>query len=131
MPDETQKTSRRSFLQQLTVLGTAGAITPFVISACGGGTEGGEAGDATGGETGGETAPASFSCTDTSGLTEQQIQMRENSQYVEPSVLADKHCSNCQLYTEPAAGVQCGGCQVIAGPIHPQGYCNLWVAKTA
>jgi hypothetical protein len=102
-----------------------------VISACGGGTEGGEAGGAAGDEAGGEAAEAGFSCTDTSGLTEQQIQMRENAQYMDATPQPEKYCANCQLFTEPVAGEQCGGCQVIAGPIHPQGYCNLWVAKTA
>ena len=132
MLDETQKTSRRSFLQQLTVLGTAGAITPIVLSACGGGESGGAEGTEANGDAGAnQAAEASFSCEDTSGLTEQQIQMRTNAQYVDDSPHEDKRCDNCQLYKQPEAGQQCGGCQVIAGPIHPKGYCNLWVAKTA
>jgi hypothetical protein len=125
MRDEKQNTSRRAFLQKLTALGTAGVITPVVLSACGGG-------DAT--DTGGTTAEsgegaADFSCTDTSGLTDAQIQQRENTNYVDYSPNhPEQVCSNCQLYTLPEAGAQCGGCQVVPGPIHPDGYCDLWVA---
>lgn len=123
MPEQYENSSRRTFLQRLAVLGTAGVVTPAVLSACGGGEEGG-AQEGAGGE-------ASFSCTDTSGLTEQEIQMRNNAEYVDDSPHEDKTCDNCQLFTEPAGGEQCGGCQVIKGPIHPKGYCNLWVAAQA
>lgn len=127
MPDQNNQTSRREFLQRLTLLGTAGVVTPMVLSACGG--DGDQSGEASGD---GNTASASdFSCTDTSGLSEQEIQMRNNSEYVDDSPHDDKTCDNCQLYVEPAGGEQCGGCQVIKGPIHPKGYCNLWVAQQA
>ena len=127
MSDQNNQSSRREFLQRLTLLGTAGVVTPMVLSACGGnGEQGGDA--TTGGET---TSAANFSCTDTSGLSEQEIQMRDNAQYVDDSPNDDKRCNNCQLYTEPAGDAQCGGCQVIKGPIHPEGYCNLWVAQQA
>lgn len=124
MLEKKEKTSRREFLQRLTVLGTAGVVTPMVISACGGG-----GGEQTGEQ--GDTAASGggFSCTDTSGLTEQEIQMRENAEYVDASPNPEQYCANCQLYEEPAEGEQCGGCQVIQGPIHPQGYCTLWVAQ--
>lgn len=125
MREKKQKTSRREFLQKLTLFGTAGAVTPIVISACGGGDG---AGEGIGTE---ETAAANgnFSCTDTSGLTEQEIQMRENAEYVDETPNPDQYCANCQLYEEPVGDEQCGGCQVIQGPIHPDGYCTLWVAQ--
>lgn len=123
MPDENQNTSRREFLQKLTALGTAGVITPVVLSACGGG-DGEETANAGGGNSG-------FSCTDTTGLTDAEIQQRESVNYVDDSPNEDQLCSNCQLYTEPEPGAQCGGCQVVPGPIHPDGYCDLWVARQA
>ncbi|MEX0822255.1 MAG: high-potential iron-sulfur protein [Rhodothermales bacterium] len=126
--DTDQNTSRRSFLQKLTALGTAGVITPVVLSACGGGGDEAASGDAA---TGGETSEAGFSCMDTSGLTDAQIQQRESTNYVDESPNPDQLCSNCQLYTQPEAGAQCGGCQVVPGPIHPDGYCDLWVAAQA
>lgn len=126
MPKEDQNSSRRDFLQKLAALGTAGVITPAVLSACGGGGEnGGTAGQ------NGDVAEADFSCTDTSGLTEQQVQQRQNSEYTDDSPHEDRLCNNCQLYTEPEEGEQCGGCQVIPGPIHPEGWCNLWVPQQA
>lgn len=125
MLQKKQKTSRREFLQKLTVLGTAGVVTPMVVSACGGGGGGEQTG------TEGDTAAdaAGFSCTDTSGLSEQELQMRQNAEYVDATPNPEQYCANCQLFEEPTGGEQCGGCQVIQGPIHPEGYCTLWVAQ--
>ncbi|SRR5690554_565365 len=123
MANDKQTGTRREFIQKLAALGTAGVITPTLLSACGGGSEQSTNGDTAAGE--------SFSCMDTSGLTEAQIQQRETTQYVDDSPHADMYCSNCQLFTEPEAGAQCGGCQVVPGPIHPEGYCTLWVAQQA
>lgn len=122
MRKQSQGTTRREFLQSLTVLGTAGVVTPIVLSACGGNS---------GDQPGATPTAGDFTCTDTSGLTEQEIQMRNNAEYVDDSPHPDQDCANCQLYEEPAEGEQCGGCQVIKGPIHPEGYCNLWVAQQA
>lgn len=126
MPNGKQNESRRNFLQKLAALGTVGVVTPTLLSACGGG---GENGTEAGAE--GNVAEADFSCTDTSGLTEAQVQQRENTNYVDDSPHDDMRCNNCQLYTEPEEGAQCGGCQVVPGPIHPEGYCDLWVAQQA
>lgn len=41
----------------------------------------------------------------------------------------DKICANCQLYVPAESPDQCGGCQLIKGPIHPNGYCTSWVQK--
>lgn len=128
MPNEKQNATRRDFLQKLAALGTAGVITPTLLSACGGGGENGAAAE---GGTAGEAAPGGFSCTDTSGLTEAQVQQRQNANYVDDSPHEDMRCDNCQLYVEAEEGEQCGGCQVLAGPIHPLGYCDLWVAQQA
>lgn len=128
MAEKKQNSSRREFLQKLTVFGTAGIVTPIVISACGGGD-----GGAGQGGTDEATAvnDANFSCTDTSGLTEQEIQMRENAEYVDATPNPDQYCANCELFEPPAGDAECGGCQVIQGPIHPDGYCTLWVAQQA
>lgn len=125
MSENKEKSSRREFIQHLALLGTAGAAAPLFLSACGGGDarEQPAGGNAT-------TAEAGFSCDDLSGLTDAEIQMRENAQYVDDSPHEDRRCDNCQLFVEPAGGEQCGGCQVIKGPIHPLGWCNLWVAQT-
>lgn len=125
MQDDNQNTSRRTFLQKLTALGTAGVLTPVVLSACGGGDgDGAQSGDASAGN-------GDFSCMDTTGLSDAEIQQREATNYVDETPIEDQYCANCQLYVEPEAGAQCGGCQVVPGPIHPDGYCDLWVAQQA
>jgi len=123
--------SRRSFLQRMSLLGAVSIGTGSMLSACGGGSENADAdgGDMDGGETD-AAASADFSCTDTSGLTEQELATRENLGYVDESPDPEKLCSNCQFY-QPAGEGECGGCTLIKGPIHPDGYCNSWVAKQA
>lgn len=133
MSDDQKNTSRRDFLQKLTALGTAGVITPVVLSACGGGGggESGAAESAAEAPAGGGMGESGFSCTDTSGLTDAQVQQRGAVNYVDATPNPEQLCSNCQLYTQPEGGAQCGGCQVVPGPIHPDGYCDLWVAVQA
>jgi hypothetical protein len=65
-----------------------------------------------------------------SPLSEAERKARSSSQYVESSKLATKNCENCAHYEAPPGADQCGGCKVVKGPIHPGGYCNLWVEKT-
>jgi high potential iron-sulfur protein len=69
-----------------------------------------------------------LSCTDTSGLSPMDVQMRTSLGYVDKSPQPEKLCSNC-LHYKPAAENQCGGCAILKGPVHPKGYCNSWAAK--
>jgi hypothetical protein len=69
-----------------------------------------------------------LTCTDTSGLSEPEKQMREQQAYTDHSPERDKLCDNCRFWTAPQQPNTCGGCQVIKGPIHPKGYCKLWAA---
>ena len=71
----------------------------------------------------------SFTCTDVSGLDEAARTTRTSLAYVDTSPHADKNCLNCQLWTSGEVATQCGGCQVMQGPIHPLGYCNSWALK--
>ena len=121
MSKTNQNTSRRDFFQKLAVVGTAGALAPVFLSACGGSD----------GNDGAATAEEGFTCADQADLTEVQIQQRQNAEYVDDSPFPEKRCDNCQLYTEAAEGENCGGCQVLPGAVHPQGYCTLWVARQA
>ena len=70
-----------------------------------------------------------LTCTDTSGLSESAIKMREQQAYVDHSTKEGKTCANCQLFKPPEKEGTCGGCATLKGPIHPDGYCNLWVKK--
>lgn len=129
-----KEVTRRAFLMRASTLGLAAIGSSAILSACGGGDKGG--GSATTAETPAaapETTEAAEAmaegCGDLSGLTDAEIQMRETLVYVDESSVADKTCSNCQLYEDAPAGSACGGCQIIKGPIAPEGYCNSWVAK--
>lgn len=111
-------TSRRLFLQKVAQFGTAGLAT-VLLAACGGG-ESGE---------GGESAAASSGCTvDESSLAEEVQQSRQSVQYVAETPNPEQRCDNCNLYEQPEGDAACGGCQVVQGPIHPEGWCSLWVA---
>ncbi len=100
--------SRRRALQ---VLG-ATSVFSTVLAACGGG---------------GKSEPDS--CSDVSGLSEADKTSRSALQYVDKSPQADKLCKNCQLFQPAPEPSQCGGCQVVKGPIHPNGYCTAWAQK--
>lgn len=112
----SDRMTRRDMMKRsLLVLGaTAGAGA--VLAGCG------DDGDAGGG--------SDLSCTDTSGLTEAEKQLRQQQEYTDSTPYPDKRCDNCQLYQAPQEEGTCGGCQVMKGPIHPAGYCKLWVAKS-
>lgn len=103
----TKKFSRREALKRagvsLVVIGTGGAMI-----GCG-------------------SSETALTCTDTNGLTPAETGMRTSQEYVDTSANAEQNCANCNFW-QPAAADACGGCQVIKGPIHPQGYCKLWAA---
>ena len=100
------KLSRRTALQ---ILGAAPALSAL-LTACGGKGE-------------------PDSCSDVAGLSEPEKMGRSALQYVDSSPQADKHCRDCNLFQPPPEPSQCGGCQVVKGPIHPNGYCTAWAKK--
>lgn len=67
-------------------------------------------------------------CSDTAGLTADEIKMRKTLDYSDTTADPAKTCSNCQLY-KPAAADQCGSCTLLKGTIHPKGFCKSWAAK--
>ncbi|MGE0786073.1 MAG: high-potential iron-sulfur protein [Sandaracinaceae bacterium] len=101
---------REAARRALTVLGAA-ALAPSALAACGGEESGG------------------LSCNDTSSLNPAQQTTRTSQHYVEASTDPAKKCADCRFFTAGAAG-QCGSCQVIQGPINPDGNCDLWAART-
>lgn len=112
--------SRRDFVQRICLIGAASTV----LTSCGGG----EAPPDVSSE---EEVEAVLTCTDTSGLTEQDVAMRTTLNYVDISTIEGKTCDNCALYVAPEAGTGCGTCLTVKGPIHPLGYCDIWVAQTA
>lgn len=124
--------SRRDFLIKASLIG---GVVPLVLTACGGGTETPPAETETPAEmpaeTPAETATDTFACTDTSGLTDIEKTQREGTGYVDISTMPDRNCLNCNFWQSGEVADSCGVCQVVKGPIHPKGYCNLWAAKAA
>jgi hypothetical protein len=70
------------------------------------------------------------SCNDVSGLSAADQEIRKTLEYVDRSMIAAQICEKCQQWIEPASPDQCGGCKVLKGPVHPQGHCKVFVAKT-
>ncbi len=105
--------SRREFLTRLGI-GAVVVGAGAAMAACGK-KEGGDGG----------------ACSDVSGLAEADKATRLNNKYLEKSATAGKQCSGCALFQAPAAGAKCATCQVVKGPISPEGYCNLFAAKPA
>ena len=66
-------------------------------------------------------------CNDLSGLTEEEKSIRTELEYVAKSPFPDKVCDNCAVWIKPEEGKQCGGCEIMAGPVHPKRYCTSWV----
>ena len=124
---EDKRVTRRDFLLRVGALGLAGLGGSALLSACGGGQQQQQQSGAA--SESGTSASAELTCTDVSGLTAEEIQMRESLQYTDHSPYPDKICANCQLYVPAESPDQCGACQLIKGPIHPNGYCTSWVQK--
>jgi hypothetical protein len=101
------KLSRRTALQ---IFGAVPVVSA-ALAACGGGKKGPE------------------SCSDVSALSDAEKTARSALQYTDHSAQPDKHCNTCNLFQAPADASQCGSCQIVKGPIHPDGYCTGWVKK--
>lgn len=103
--------------RSLRVLGAGGLSLGLLgVAGCGGEEEGG---GGSGGGSGGEGCATPVDA--------QSTQMRSTLQYVEQSQVEGKNCENCAQYVADQYG-ECGGCNVITGPVRPQGYCLSWAA---
>ena len=106
--------TRRKFMK---ITGLCSLSATFWLAGCGGEKEKAEPAASL------ETADP---CTDLSELSEAQVQLRDTFGYVETSDDPDLACRVCEYWTEPAAGGFCGGCTLMAGPIHPAGSCDSY-----
>jgi hypothetical protein len=111
-----EKLGRREVLKRALVVLAAAPVGAASLSACGSSGGGGGGG---------------LHCTDTAGLQPAEVTMRNTQAYSDTSPHADQHCRQCRFF-QPAAGgaTACGSCQVVRGPIHPDGYCNLFSAAS-
>lgn len=70
-------------------------------------------------------------CTDTSGLSADDIATRTTLKYVDQSMDQTKLCSGCQQFKPSQMSGACAGCVVVKGPIHPNGGCTVWAKKVS
>jgi hypothetical protein len=69
------------------------------------------------------------SCQDVGALSDAEKTGRTALQYTDKSPQADKLCEKCNFWQPPGDPAQCGGCQLVKGPIHPKGYCTAFAPK--
>jgi hypothetical protein len=110
---------RKEFLQSILSLSLVGWGSQFLFSGCGGKNED---------QVSTEKTSTKDPCEDLSGLTQEDLEVRENFEYVHQTPYPEKRCDNCSLWISPKEGEPCGGCQIINGPIKAEGYCTAWVA---
>jgi hypothetical protein len=70
------------------------------------------------------------SCNDVSSLSADQQNTRSTLGYLDTSDQPGKTCAKCAQYVAPPKADACGGCKVLPGTVHPNGYCRAFTAKT-
>ena len=117
--------TRKDFLKRISAAGAMTVGAGALLQACGGGDTQKDSGSGNGSGSASKSK-ANDPCSDTSGLTEQELKTREQFKYVAETPNPEKRCDNCALYTQPEGDSPCGGCTLVKGPIHPAGYCTAW-----
>lgn len=112
--ESNNSVSRKDFFKQFGLMGLTAVGAGVLLTACGGG--------------GSETA-AVDPCNDLTGLTQGDLDMRKNLDYVKASTVEGQNCANCQLLKAPEGGSSCSGCLLFKGPVTQEGWCKNWVAK--
>lgn len=67
-------------------------------------------------------------CNDLSNLNEADKATRKTFDYVGNSPDPAKVCINCTHFRPAEDGTACGTCELVKGPINPNGYCTQWFA---
>lgn len=104
---------RKNFFKQFGLMGAVAVGAGALLTACGGGSE----------------KTAVDPCTDLTGLTQGDLDMRNNLGYVEKTTVDGQNCANCQLLKAPEGGSSCSGCLLFKGPVTQDGWCKSWVVK--
>ena len=104
--------NRKDFLKKLPLLCVAFAGSGLLLKSCG------------------QSTTDEDPCSDLSKLSADEKQTRNDFRYISKSQFPDQLCSNCELWIAPEEGKTCGGCEIMEGPINPNGYCSAWVKAT-
>ncbi len=68
-------------------------------------------------------------CTNVNNLSQADLETRTQFAYTGHTPNTDKYCSNCLHWRPPAGSGPCGTCELVKGPINPNGYCTQWMQK--
>jgi hypothetical protein len=126
--DIDQKIDRRTFFRQVGITGLAGVGLMLGLTACGGDKEGGAATKAAASKSA-SPAASTDPCSDLTGLTADEKNMRNTLKYTATATDPAKPCHTCNFWQPPKGDSICGGCTLIKGPIHPDGGCISWAEK--
>lgn len=137
-----KKMNRKSFIKKAGVLSLTAVSGAALLASCGGSSS--ESDNSTvenatdpapSSESPAVEAPsqtqASVDCSEyNQELTEADLNMRQNLEYVEESPKEDQLCNNCRFWLPDKFEGSCGGCQLLAnGAVNPQGWCRSWVTQ--
>ena len=118
------KITRKVFVKNLFFSGTVLLGGSTLLAACGGGGKKPEEN-----ESPGEQSKESGPCGDVSNLSDADLATRKQFNYVGQTPNSEKFCSNCLHWRPPAGNGLCGTCELVKGPINPNGYCDQWMEK--
>ena len=68
-------------------------------------------------------------CEDLSHVPVEEVSKREKLGYSMTSPMADKTCTNCNLYIPSSESKPCGGCMLFKGPVLAEAYCTYWAPQ--
>jgi hypothetical protein len=68
-------------------------------------------------------------CSDVSNLSDSDLATRKQFNYMGRTPNKDKFCSNCLHWRGLTGNGPCGTCELVKGPINPNGYCDQWMQK--
>jgi len=77
--------------------------------------------------------PGPAACNDPASLAslqENERVARGALAYADKAPTPEKTCSRCSQWVAPPEPSSCGGCKLLKGPIHPDGSCKAFAAKS-
>jgi len=123
---ENKDYSRRKFLNKLLGISSAFLGSTLFLTGCNTNQS------SSGGESGNKKKSTSEDpCNDLSGVSDVELKKRQSLGYVTKSQTPDNFCGNCGLHIPPKPNEECGGCMLFKGPVHYEGLCVQWTAKTS
>lgn len=112
-----KKLSRKNFLKNIFFSGTLLLGGSTLLAACGGG------------DNKPENVNVNDPCNDVNNLSDAELATRKQFNYTGQTPDKDKFCSNCLHWRPPSGNSACGTCELVKGPINPNGYCDQWMEK--